>query len=263
MEQEKPDTGYLRIGYNVDFGYYDQGQLMLDGNETVLGEMKNAYHLYTDTEMRSLLGRFLFRGDDVFKMVRDISGGEKAKLSLLKLMLSGANTLVLDEPTNHLDIESREVVEEALEDFGGTLIVVSHDRYFLTRIPDRILELTPEGMVEYKGNFDYYVEKSEAMAQEEARADAELNKTLDAVRSSEAERQARKQQEAEERRRSRREDEIENRIHELEGMIADIEEEMSDPARAGDFEWMQEKSQIMAECEKEITSLYDEWMELQ
>lgn len=268
MEQEKPDTGYLRIGYNVDFGYYDQGQLQLDNNETVLGEMKNAYHLYTDTEMRSLLGMFLFRGDDVFKKVGDISGGEKAKLALLKLMLSGANTLVLDEPTNHLDIESREIVEEALTDYSGTVIIVSHDRYLLTRIPDRILELTADGIVEYKGNFDYYLEKNDALKDEAAEAQDGGRKdpayeTLEVVRASEAERQARKQQEAEDRRKARKEEEIESRIHELEGMIADIEEEISDPAKAADFEWLHERSETMAGYEAEIAELYDAWMELQ
>ncbi|MBQ3291088.1 MAG: ABC-F family ATP-binding cassette domain-containing protein [Mogibacterium sp.] len=268
MEQEKADSGYLRIGYNVNFGYYDQGQMLLDDNETVLGEMKNAYHLYTDTEMRSLLGRFLFKGDDVFKMVKDLSGGEKAKLSLLKLMLSGSNTLVLDEPTNHLDIESREVVEDALTEFGGTLIIVSHDRYLLTKIPDRILELTEDGIVEYKGNFEYYAEKNaETSAGDEPETAAagrnELDVTLNEVRSSEAERKAKKQQEAEDRRKVRREEEIENKIHELEGMIADIEEAMSDPEKAGDFEWLHEQSALMARYESEITALYDEWMELQ
>ncbi len=273
MGLEKSDTGYLKVGYNVDFGYYDQGQLLLDDSETVLGEMKNAYHLYTDTEMRSLLGRFLFRGDDVFKKVGDLSGGEKAKLSLLKLMLSGANTLILDEPTNHLDIDSKEVVEEALLEFGGTLIIVSHDRYLLTRIPDRILELTDSGIVEYKGNFEYYLEKN-SPAQDGQETDgqgkgrtqpsrSETEKTLELVRSSEADRQAKKQKEAEERRRARRGDEIEEKIHELEGRIADIEEAMADPDKASDFEWMQEQSHIMAECEEEISALYDEWMELQ
>ena len=273
MGLEKPDTGYLKVGYNVDFGYYDQGQLLLDDSETVLGEMKNAYHLYTDTEMRSLLGRFLFRGDDVFKKVGDLSGGEKAKLSLLKLMLSGANTLILDEPTNHLDIDSKEVVEEALLEFGGTLIIVSHDRYLLTRIPDRILELTDSGIVEYKGNFEYYLEKN-SPAQDGQETDgqgkgrtqpsrSETEKTLELVRSSEADRQAKKQKEAEERRRARKGDEIEEKIHELEGRIADIEEAMADPDKASDFEWMQEQSHIMAECEEDISALYDEWMELQ
>ena len=273
MEKENPDSGYLRIGYNVNFGYYDQGQMLLDDNETVLGEMKNAYHLFTDTEMRSLLGRFLFRGDDVFKQVSDLSGGEKAKLSLLKLMLSGANTLVLDEPTNHLDIESREAVEAALGEFGGTLLIVSHDRYLLTRIPDRILELTENGIVEYKGNFEYYLEKNSQDNEESTEAgqtssqtrerNKGFEKTLQEVRSSEAERQAKKQQEAEDRRRSRKENEIEERIHMLEGMIADIEEVMADPDKAADFEWMHEQSQLMASYEKEITDLYDEWMMLQ
>ncbi|MBR7088240.1 MAG: ATP-binding cassette domain-containing protein, partial [Mogibacterium sp.] len=212
------------------------------------------------------------RGDDVFKQVGDLSGGEKAKLSLLKLMLSGANTLILDEPTNHLDIESKEVVEDALSEFGGTLIIVSHDRYLLTRIPDRILELTDSGIIEYKGNFEYYVEKN-AAAQAEQTSEAsgkgiasgktETEKTLELVRTSEADRQAKKQKEAEERRKARRGDEIETQIHELEGRIADIEEAMADPGKAADFEWMQEQSQIMAECETEISALYDEWMELQ
>ena len=271
MGEETADSGYLKVGYNVDFGYYDQGQRLLDDNETVLGEMKNTYHLYTDTEMRSLLGRFLFKGDDVFKLVGDLSGGEKAKLSLLKLMLSGANTLVLDEPTNHLDIESREVVEDALMEFGGTLIIVSHDRYLLTRIPDRILELTDSGLIEYKGNFEYYLEKTSPQPEDSSKdgiresssGKSDTDRTLELVRTSEADRQARKQKEAEERRRARRADDIEKRIHELEGQIADIEEAISDPEKAADFEWMHEQSELMAKCEKEITGLYDEWLELQ
>ena len=275
MGLEKPDDGYLRIGYNVDFGYYDQGQLLLDENETVLGEMKNAYHLYTDTEMRSLLGRFLFTGDDVFKHVRDLSGGEKAKLSLLKLMLSGANTLVLDEPTNHLDIESKEIVEEALLEFGGTLLIVSHDRYLLNIIPDRILELTEHGLVEYKGNFDYYLEKTGRLktqnedSGQEVRAAGkrseaeELELTRKLVKDSEAERQARKQNEAEQRRRQRRADSVEQRIHEIESELADIQDSMTMPEHSADITWMQENSERMASLEEEVTALYDEWMELQ
>ncbi len=274
MGLEKPDDGYLRIGYNVEFGYYDQGQLLLDDNETVLGEMKNAYHLYTDTEMRSLLGRFLFFGDDVFKQVKDLSGGEKAKLSLLKLMLSGANTLVLDEPTNHLDIESKDVVEEALMEFEGTMLIVSHDRYLLNLIPDRILELTEHGMVEYKGKFDYYLEKSGrtvsaetedagAGARKGRTADEELELTRKLVTDSEARRKAGKQQEAEQRRKERRAEACENRIHEIEGEIADIQDEMSLPENSTDISWMREKSELLAKLEAEVSELYDEWMELQ
>ena len=262
---EQSDGGYLKIGYNVNFGYYDQGQLLLDDDETVLGEMKNAYHLYTDTEMRSLLGRFLFRGDDVFKKVGSLSGGEKAKLSLLKLMLSGANTLVLDEPTNHLDIESKEIVEDAVAEFGGTVIIVSHDRYLLTKIPDRILELTQHGINEYKGNFGYYLEKTGAGRTESdvPGNDAPRENAAPPLRTAEDERQAKKQQEAEERRRARQEEDIESRIHELEGLAADIQVEMSMPERALDFEWMTEQSEQLAKYEDEISELYDKWMELQ
>ena len=272
MGLEKPDDGYLRTGYNVNFGYYDQGQLLLDENETVLGEMKNAYHLYTDTEMRSLLGRFLFTGDDVFKQVKDLSGGEKAKLSLLKLMLSGSNTLVLDEPTNHLDIESKEIVEEALMEFEGTLLIVSHDRYLLNTIPDRILELTEHGLVEYKGKFDYYLEKSgrapagagaEAESRPARKEADELELTKKLIKDSEAERKAKKQNEAEERRRQRRAESVENRIHEIETELADIQDEMSLPENASDPAWMHDKASKMAELEEEVTKLYDEWMELQ
>ena len=264
---EKPDEGYLKAGYNVDFGYYDQGQLLLDEKETVLGEMKNAYHLYTDTEMRSLLGRFLFFGDDVFKQVRDLSGGEKAKLSLLKLMLSGANTLVLDEPTNHLDIESREIVEEALTEFEGTLIIVSHDRYLLSKIPDRILELGESGLTEYKGKFDYYLEKSGKDSSAKAAAPTnernEREETLELVRESELSRQEKKKAEAEERRRGRKQEAMEERIHELEALLAELQDEISDAQNTADHEWLSEKAKLMAEYEEEIAALYDEWMMLQ
>ena len=264
MGLEKADEGYLRTGYNVNFGYYDQGQLLLDENETVLGEMKNAYHLYTDTEMRSLLGRFLFRGDDVFKQVKDLSGGEKAKLSLLKLMLSGANTLVLDEPTNHLDIESKEIVEDALLEFKGTLIIVSHDRYLLNLIPDRILELTENGLVEYKGKFDYYLEKNRGNEEdaEPGKADS-AEQFAEMLRTSEAERQAKKQQEAETRRRARKAEETENRIHELEAKIADLQDEIISPGNSADPDWLRQKSEELADMEAEVSALYDEWMELQ
>lgn len=264
---EKADEGYMKTGYNVDFGYYDQGQLLLDDNETVLGEMKNAYHLYTDTEMRSLLGRFLFLGDDVFKQVKDLSGGEKAKLSLLKLMLSGANTLVLDEPTNHLDIESREIVEEALLEFEGTLLIVSHDRYLLSKIPDRILELTPEGLTEYKGKFDYYLEKKQGFttadkAESQTAKASEEEVTLQLVRKSEEDRREKKKREAEDRKKERQKAATEDRIHELEELLSALQDEISEQG-GGEPEWLAEKAAEMAEYEKEINSLYDEWMKLQ
>ena len=262
MGKEQADRGYLKIGHNVNFGYYDQGQLLLDENETVLGEMKNAYHLYTDTEMRSILGRFLFCGDDVFKLIRSLSGGEKAKLSLLKLMLSGANTLILDEPTNHLDIDAKEVVEDALLDFEGTLIIVSHDRYLLQKLPTRIFELTTDGIVEYKGRFDYYLQKKEERKAAESSGE-ESKSTSDGELSAEEERRLRKEQEAEQRRQERRIKELEGIIEGLEAKIQETEEILCAPENMSNVELLQEKGELLEKYKAELEVQYEEWMELQ
>ena len=231
MNQLAPDSGRVKIGHNVTFGYYDQGQMLLDPNNTVLGEMKETYRLYTDTKMRSVLGRFLFRGDDVFLKVSDLSGGEKARLSLLKMMLGGANTLLLDEPTNHMDIESKEVFEDALAEFPGTAIIVSHDRYFLQKIPDRILELTPEGVTEYLGRYDYYMEKKEQIESGKKYLEAMGNSadSEDPQESgvqpltAEEQRRLNKEKEAEQRRRTRRRENLENEISKIEAKIKELE----------------------------------------
>ena len=160
MNQLAPDSGRVKIGHNVTFGYYDQGQMLLDPNNTVLGEMKETYRLYTDTKMRSVLGRFLFRGDDVFLKVSDLSGGEKARLSLLKMMLGGANTLLLDEPTNHLDNQGRNRLYEWVKKCRSTLIVVSHDRTLLNRLPETC-ELSRNALVCYGGNYEFYKQQKE------------------------------------------------------------------------------------------------------
>lgn len=278
---EQADDGYLKIGYNVNFGYFDQGQLLLDDEETVLGEMKNTYHLYSDTEMRSLLGRFLFFGDDVFKKVGELSGGEKAKLSMLKLMLSGANTIILDEPTNHLDIESKEVVEEAVSEFDGTMIIVSHDRYLLSRIPDRILELTSSGINEYKGKFDYYLEKKQALAEAAAVAEADKSAASDSGKkagasdgasslddfdfiplSAEEARQNKKKKEAEERRLARKREEIETDIHELEFKIETLEAEMCLEENATNSIYMREAADKLENFKSKLDELYWKYMEL-
>jgi ATP-binding cassette subfamily F protein 3 len=158
-----PDSGWLRTGQNVMIGYYDQRQEGLDAGKTVLDEMTSAFSMYSDTEMRSMLGSFLFSGDVAFQKVGTLSGGERARLSLLKLMLSGANFLLLDEPNNHLDIASKEIFEDALLDFPGTALIVSHDRYFLNKVPSRIAELTADGLVDYLGGYDYYMETKESL----------------------------------------------------------------------------------------------------
>ena len=273
LEEQQPTSGYLKLGHNVAFGYYDQGQLLLNASHTVLEELKESYRLYTDTEMRSILGRFLFRGDDVFLRVGSLSGGEKARLSLLKLMLSGANTLILDEPTNHLDIDSKEVFEDALLEFPGTAIIVSHDRYFLQKIPTRILELTHDGFNEYLGKYDYYLEKKESLgsgkqyladmgSENAARGgggDAQSTAPLDASQ----QRLLNKQKEAEERRRQRQSEKLEAEIERLETKIAEVESQMSDEKNAADYNAMQELSSAHETLSEALETAFEQWSALQ
>ena len=259
-----PDSGYLKIGHNVAFGYYDQGQLLLRDGNTVLEELKESYRLYTDTEMRSILGRFLFRGEEVFLPVGSLSGGEKARLSLLKLMLSGANTLILDEPTNHLDIESKEVFEEALLEFPGTVIVVSHDRYFLQRIPTRILELTPTGIVEYLGKYDYYLEKkSEGISGKKYFGKTSEKTTAASPANSAEERRLKKEREAEERRRARLSEKLETEISELEEKIAEIEHDLCKPENMSDYELLTELGASREAALARLSEAYEEWEKTQ
>lgn len=264
LQELQPDEGRLKIGHNVTFGYYDQGQQLLNPSNTVLGEMKETYRMYTDTQMRSLLGRFLFKNDDVFLKVQDLSGGEKARLALLKLMLGGANTLLLDEPTNHMDIESKEVFEEALSEFPGTAIVISHDRYFLQKIPDRILELTSEGITEYLGKYDYYVEKKEQissgkkyLAEMSGSKSDEKSKTSEDELSSEERRRLNKQIEAQQRRAARERQALEEQLIRFEEEIKDIETKMCSEENISDYELLE---QLGKELE-ELKSRYEEAFE--
>ena len=280
--------GILKPGHNVAFGYYDQGQLLLNDRNTVLEEMKESYRLYTDSEMRSILGRFLFQGEDVFLQVGSLSGGEKARLALLKLMLSGANTLILDEPTNHLDIDSKEVFEDALLEFPGTVIVVSHDRYFLQKIPTRILELEAGGLTEYLGKYDYYLEKkaqlgsgkqylegmrqatgqntpSQASAAAERLADlaGQASGGEDVQLTAAEQRQLNKMREAEERRRQRKMAELEERIAQLEEEISQMEGQMADPANAMDYQLLARLGEEVHEKKEFLDEVYLEWAELE
>ncbi len=263
MGELKPTEGRFKLGTNVAFGYYDQGQQLLHDDLNVIEELRDSYHLYNDTELRSILGRFLFRGEDVFLNVGSLSGGEKARLTLVKLMMSGANTLILDEPTNHMDIESKEVFEEALAEFEGTAIIVSHDRYFLQRIPTRILELTPDGMVEYLGKYDYYLEKK---AEEEGlkESDAELpKKNLKKTLSAKDERADKKAKEAEERRRLREIERLEKDIEDSENRVSEIETMMQLPENMTDFNKLADLSKELSELKEHINECYSKWEELQ
>lgn len=263
MEMIEPSEGRLKIGHNVQFGYYDQGQMMLNNSNTVFEELKESYRLYTDTQMRSILGRFLFRDEEVFNLVGDLSGGEKARLSLLKMILSGANTLIMDEPTNHLDIESKEVFEDALMEFPGTAIIVSHDRYLLNRIPTRILELEADGLKEYLGKYDYYVEKKQQI--ESGKAYLRELKNNDEARtlSSNEQRMLNKQKEAEERRRAREIHSLEEEIAGLEERISELEEKMCDPKYLADHQKLNEFNEECISAKAKLEEAYARWMELQ
>lgn len=266
MGDLSPTEGRLKIGHNVDFGYYDQEQQMLTSSNTVLEELHDAYRLYTDTELRSILGRFLFQGEQVFLEVGSLSGGEKARLSLLKMMMSGSNVLILDEPTNHLDIESKEVFEDALLDFPGTVIVVSHDRYFLNKIPTRIFELGPDGITSFLGTYNYYVEKKQEIESgkkylEELAGKEESPKEKNL--STNEQRLLKKEEEARQRRLKRQLAQAEETIAQLEEHIANIEKElckeeiMTDPVR------LAELSEALDMTKEKLAAEYDKWMELQ
>lgn len=268
------NTGRIKIGHNVQIGYYDQGQLLLNNGNTVIEELHDAYRLYTETELRNILGRFLFRGESVFLQVGALSGGEKARLSLLKLMMSGANLLILDEPTNHLDIESKEVFEEALLDFPGTCIIVSHDRYFLNKIPSRIVELTREGLDNYLGTYDYYVEKKQQiesgkkyMAELSAAGskDGDSSETATVTRkvSSAEKRRQQKEKEAVDRRLKRQAEAAEKLIGQLEDEISSLETQVCDPEIATDHIKLAEISKLLEEKRNELEENYEKWLELQ
>lgn len=267
LDQLEPDEGRIKIGYNVAFAYYDQGQRLLNGSNTVLEELKESYRLYTDTEMRSILGRFLFKNEDVFINVGSLSGGEKARLSLIKIMLSGANVLILDEPTNHLDIDSKEVFEEALLDFPGTVIVVSHDRYFLNRIPTRILELNPDGITEFLGTYDYYVEKKQQIESgkkylNEMSHGNTVTRENDTTNSAE-ERRIKKEQEAAERRKKREIESLENKIAELEAHIEELEDQMCLEENISNHVKLSQINDEFHKSKQMLADVYDKWMEIQ
>ena len=267
MEEITPKDGFLKIGHNVEIGYYDQGQQLLDDSLTVMDEIHNTFRGYTDGEVRGLLGRFLFTDDMVFRNVGSLSGGEKARLALLKLMLSGSNLLLLDEPTNHLDIESKEAFEEALMDYPGTVITVTHDRYFLNRIPDRIFELEPNGIKNYLGKYDYYMEKKAEIESSKAYLRNILNGDEERVAkagtlSSAQERELKKKKEAEDRRRAREKERLENLIETLEARISDMEAKMCEPEYLSDHVKLAEMSKKLSDMKTELDDTYDKWAEL-
>lgn len=258
-----PLSGTISYGTNLSIGYYDQEQANLTSNKRVLNELWDDYPLKPEKEIRTVLGNFLFSGDDVLKIVSSLSGGGKARLSLAKLMLKKANVLILDEPTNHLDLDSKEVLENALIDYPGTLLFVSHDRYFINRIATKVVELSQNGSTEYLGDYDYYVEKKleqeelAKLAQEEAGKQMSKTETSD-KKSYQQDKESKKL----ERQRKRKLEEIEQRIEELENQIQYYEQQLCEPEIFQDHEKVMDITIHNEQAKSELEQLMEEWAEL-
>ena len=254
--------GELQIGTNVFIGYYDQQQADLTSNKTVLKELWDEYPFKNEKDIRTVLGNFLFSGDDVLKIVSSLSGGEKARLALAKLMLQKANFLILDEPTNHLDLDSKEILENALIDYPGTILFVSHDRYFINRIASKVIELNLEGVTDYLGDYDYYVEKK--LEQEELKA-LQQNEQQSAIQSNPSEKtsyQQDKEAKKLERQRQRRIEQIENQIEELEQAVEQNEQLLCDPEVFQNHVKSLEINEENEKYKQELEQLMEEWTTL-
>ena len=255
------DEGEFELGSKVQIGYYDQEHHVLDMEKTVFEEMSDAYPYLTNTEIRNVLAAFLFTGDDVFQQIKTLSGGERGRVSLAKLMLSEANFLILDEPTNHLDIASKEILENALNSYTGTLLYVSHDRYFINQTATRILDLTNQSMVNYIGNYDYYLEKKEELTQIYA-PQAEKPEEQQTATSSKQDWMQKKEEQARQRKRENELKKTEAEIERLETRDNEIDEEMSQPEVAVNVAECVRLSKEKAEIAEKLEELYAKWEEL-
>ena len=259
-KKQKKLGGNIQYGSKVSLGYYDQKQAEFESSKTILNELWDEYPLMKEAEVRTVLGRFLFRGDDVLKIVRDLSGGEKARLQLAKLMLEKNNLLILDEPTNHLDITSKQVLEEALENYEGTILFVSHDRYFINKIANKVFDITEEGYNIYLGNYDYYLEKREQekiakRLKEEKIAEAVVKEVNDYVLSKEEKRRIRKLE--------RTRDELIVQIDELESKIKIVKEELMKEEVYTDAVKTQEWNGKLKKLTSELEEKNNSWLELE
>jgi len=255
-------AGQISFGSNIEIGYYDQEQANLTSNKTVLNELWDDYPNYNEKDIRTVLGNFLFSGDDVLKPVSALSGGEKARLALAKLMLQGANFLILDEPTNHLDLDSKIVLENALVEFPGTILFVSHDRYFINRIASKVVQLSNNGTEEFLGDYDYYLQKKleqeELQAYEQSNSDSNMEKAEEKP-SYQMDKETKKRQ----RQINRRLGEIEKRIEELEEIITVQNELLCDPNIYQNHEKVLSINEIIHQANEEMEHLMEEWSELE
>ena len=259
-KKQKKLGGNIQYGSKVSLGYYDQKQAEFESSKTILNELWDEYPLMKEAEVRTVLGRFLFRGDDVLKIVRDLSGGEKARLQLAKLMLEKNNLLILDEPTNHLDITSKQVLEEALENYEGTILFVSHDRYFINKIANKVFDITEEGYNIYLGNYDYYLEKREQekiakRLKEEKVVETKVKEVNDYVLGKEEKRRIRKLE--------RMRDELIFQIDELESKIKIVNEELMKEEVYTDAVKTQEWNRKLKELTLELDEKNNSWLEIE
>lgn len=259
-----PLAGEVHLGANVTIGYYDQEQHTLSRTKQVLDELWDEYPLTPEKDIRTVLGNFLFSGDDVLKTVAELSGGEKARLALAKLMLQEANLLILDEPTNHLDLDSKEVLEAALADYPGTILFVSHDRYFINRNATKVIELSQEGMTTYLGDYDYYVEKKAEMQELERLKEEKKTSVNEEGQLSEGKQafEAEKKAKNEERRRQRKIENIEKQIERLEQAIEEKEQRLLDPEVYEDHQKANKLNKEIENDRKQLDDLMEEWTEL-
>lgn len=251
------DSGEYDYGANVMTGYFDQMQQNLDLSKTAIDEVWDAFPNMTQTEVRSAMASFLFRGDDVFQPLAKMSGGERARISLLKLMLKGSNFLLLDEPTNHLDASSREELEKTLSNYGGTMLIISHDRYFINKIADRVLVLNKSGVTEYLGNYDYYLEhqRGEMLSGKISPSENKREKPQN-------EYFLKKQKQSEERKRKTRLERAEKEIERLDSEIENIQSMLASEEVAADYEKLIELTNSLEQLQREQEEQYSIWEEL-
>lgn len=257
VKQLQPDTGYVRYGANLDIGYYDQHQENLHMDKQVIDEIWDDYPYMEPDQVRGALALFLLTGDEVFQPVSTLSGGERGRLALTKLMLRRDNFLIFDEPTNHLDMDSREVLEQALKDFTGTLLFVSHDRYFINRLATRVLELSEHGVKEYQGNYDDYVEKKRKLEMGEDEEETQGRTRTEIYKEQRKQRMA----QSELRQLRARVQDLEKLIAAKEDEISAIEERMGDPAVYQQADGAAQLNRDYERAKGELEALYDEWSE--
>lgn len=258
------DSGVVELGSNVYIGYYDQEHHVLDPDKTLFQEIQDAYPDLNNTRIRSTLAAFLFTGDDVFKYIRELSGGEKGRVSLAKLMLSNANLLILDEPTNHLDITSKEILENALNSYTGTVLYVSHDRYFINSTATRIIELTANTLVNYIGNYDYYLEKKDILTAAVIKESVSLTDSDNTSVSSNTKEQwlSSKEEQARLKKLKNNLARVEEQISSIEERLKEIDEEYMNPDIGSNTGRLMELHKEKEELDDKLNNLYEQWEEI-